>query len=158
MTADFVFRTREQGQPNQSSPQDRSLLKAEASETRGAYVIRVNDSVLPGQWVAPHIHHAEEEAWYVLSGQLTFSIGDHRLLAPTGSFVLVPRHTVHSFGNTGTEAARYLQIFSPPGMDAYFAERTALAQAMATDANRDSSGLDPEVHKALARKYNMELV
>ena len=71
MTQAFVFRTPEQGQLN-----DRALLKAEASETRSAYIVRENNSMPPGRWIEPHIHGAEEEAWYVLSGELTFKIGD----------------------------------------------------------------------------------
>ena len=153
MASGFVFRTAEQGQLN-----DRVLVKAEASETRGAYIVRMNDSMPPGRWIEPHVHGAEEEAWYVLSGELTFKIGEQSILAPTGSFVLVPRGTAHSFGNASTEPARYLQIFSPPGMEAYFAERATLAQTMAGKEGLDFAGLDPEGHKALARKYNLDFV
>ena len=70
----------------------------------------------------------------------------------------MPRGTLHSFGNASTEPARYLQIFSPPGMEAYFAERATLVQTMAGKDGLDYSGLPPEAHQALARKYNMDFV
>ncbi len=149
MIQEFVIRM--PGEGRKSGP---SLLKAEASETRGAYIVRVNESVPPGAWIEPHIHHAEEEAWYVLSGELTFRIAGQSVLAPSSSFVLVPRGIVHSFGNDGNEPARFLQIFSPSGMEQYFFERQELAATLGVDY----AGLDPEVLKELGRKHNLEVV
>lgn len=52
------------------------------------------------EWIAPlHVHHADDEAWYVLEGSLRFQIGDEmRELGPGGS-VLAPKGTPHAYGN-----------------------------------------------------------
>jgi hypothetical protein len=42
-------------------------------------------------WLARHIHHREDEAWYVLDGQMTFYVGDEVLTAGSGSFVYAPK-------------------------------------------------------------------
>jgi quercetin dioxygenase-like cupin family protein len=38
-----------------------------------------------------HRHHHEDEAWYMLDGDLTFWLGDERCTASTGAFVFGPR-------------------------------------------------------------------
>jgi len=132
------------------------VVKASAEATRGAYVLLEN--VMPsGRTVPPHVHHTEEEAWYVVEGELTFRIGDREVSAPKGSFVLVPRGVAHGFGNVTDADARFLQIFSPPGFERYFEERAALAAEAATGA-KDYAGLDDEAHAALAAQYHMEFV
>src|SRR3712207_6769074 len=52
-----------------------------------------------------HIHHREDEAWYVLDGAMTFYVGDDVLEASTGSFVFAPRGIPHTF-TVDTEPTR----------------------------------------------------
>ena len=125
-------------------------LKARAADTAGAYSL-MECGVPPGLWTPPHIHHDAEEAWYVLSGELTFRVGAEQFVAPAGSFALAPRGTVHAAGNTGTAEARYLLLFSPPGMERYFMALHALIQA-------SGGAPDPAQRAALARRFHMELV
>ena len=133
-----------------TGPGSELIVKALESDTRGAYSLLEWRSERGGTWVPAHIHEAVEEAWYVLEGELTFRIGDRTISAPAGSFVLVPRGTVHSFANTGGGTARYLQLFSPGGMEHYFAERAALMRDAAPDAP------DPAALADLSRRYGME--
>jgi mannose-6-phosphate isomerase-like protein (cupin superfamily) len=60
-----------------------------------------------------HVHHEDEEAWYVLEGTLGFRIGDRELVAPAGSAVVVPHGTPHSYWNAEPAPARYLLIMPP---------------------------------------------
>ncbi|HVF32619.1 MAG TPA: cupin domain-containing protein [Acidimicrobiales bacterium] len=61
--------------------------------------------------VAPlHVHHSDDEAWYVIEGALRFRLADRELLATAGSTVLVPAGVPHTFGNAGPEPSRYLII------------------------------------------------
>ena len=50
-----------------------------------SFTLEVN--VGPGNGPPPHIHHREEEQFYVLEGELTFRVGDQTLQASTGDFV-----------------------------------------------------------------------
>ncbi|HUA12423.1 MAG TPA: cupin domain-containing protein [Solirubrobacteraceae bacterium] len=63
-------------------------------------------------FVAPlHVHHADDEAWHVISGALRFRFkGERELVAVAGTTVLVPAGMPHTFGNAGPGAARYLII------------------------------------------------
>jgi mannose-6-phosphate isomerase-like protein (cupin superfamily) len=60
-----------------------------------------------------HVHHADDEAWYVLEGRLGFRLGDETVSAGPGSAVLAPKGTAHSFWNEGPDEARYLLVMSP---------------------------------------------
>jgi mannose-6-phosphate isomerase-like protein (cupin superfamily) len=65
-------------------------------------------------WIAPlHVHHADDEAWYVLEGTLGFRLGDDELEAPAGSAVLARRETPHAYWNAGDIPARYLLVLTP---------------------------------------------
>ena len=67
------------------------------------------------EWIAPlHVHHADDEAWYVLEGRLRFRIGEDVLLAGPGSAVRAPKGTPHAYGNAARgEPARYLLVMTP---------------------------------------------
>ena len=61
--------------------------------------------------VAPlHVHHADDEAWHVVSGALRFRFDSRQLIARAGSTVLVPAGVPHTFGNAGPEPSRFIII------------------------------------------------
>jgi mannose-6-phosphate isomerase-like protein (cupin superfamily) len=63
--------------------------------------------------IAPlHVHHSDDEAWYVLEGTMGFRVGDRTVEASAGSAVFVPRGVPHTFSNARSEPARYLLIMS----------------------------------------------
>jgi mannose-6-phosphate isomerase-like protein (cupin superfamily) len=68
----------------------------------------------PPNLIAPlHVHHRDDEAWYVLEGALRFRLGDREVEAPAGSAVFAPRGTPHTYWNPHQEPARYLIVMSP---------------------------------------------
>ena len=65
-------------------------------------------------WIAPlHVHHEDDEAWYVLRGTLGFRLGDEEVEAGPGSAVLARRGTPHTYRNAGTAEAEYLLVMPP---------------------------------------------
>ncbi|HVT96965.1 MAG TPA: cupin domain-containing protein [Acidobacteriaceae bacterium] len=60
-----------------------------------------------------HLHHSDDEAWYVLEGSLNIRLGSEVIEARAGSPVLVPRGTPHTYWNPAPEAARYLLLMTP---------------------------------------------
>ena len=80
-------------------------FKASGEDTGGAYSLA--DSMVPPQGgPPPHIHHREDEAFWVLEGELEVSVGENRFRAGTGSFVHLPSGVLHSYQNVGTAPAR----------------------------------------------------
>ncbi len=131
-----------------------TVWQVAGDETRGAYTIY--ESILPpGRHIPLHTHDADDEAFYIIAGEITFQLGDETLRATAGSFLFIPHGLPHSQLNTGQTDARRLIIFSPPGFERYFAERAALARSMATLNPATHTGLDADANNALARKYGM---
>ena len=58
----------------------------------------------------PHLHHSDDEAWYVLEGALCVQRGDEVVEARAGAAVLVPRGVVHTYWNPGPGPVRYLLV------------------------------------------------
>ncbi len=65
----------------------------------------------PRRLIAPrHLHHRDDEAWYVLEGALRVQMGENEVDAQAGSAVYVPRGTPHTYWNPGPGPCRYLLI------------------------------------------------
>jgi quercetin dioxygenase-like cupin family protein len=99
---------------------DRFTYLVTGAESGGSYFTLIAD-VAPHAGPPPHVHHLEEEQFYVLEGELTFSVGDRTFQMSTGDFVHIPRETVHSFTN-GFAPSRLLPTFSPAGIEGFFRE------------------------------------
>ena len=67
------------------------------------------------EWIAPlHVHHADDEAWYVLEGTLRLRLGEEIVEAGPGAAVLAPKGTPHAYGNAHRgEPVRYLLVLTP---------------------------------------------
>jgi mannose-6-phosphate isomerase-like protein (cupin superfamily) len=64
--------------------------------------------------IAPlHVHHGDDEAWYILDGTLGFRLGDREFEASAGSAVLARKGTSHTYWNAGPTEARYLLVMAP---------------------------------------------
>jgi quercetin dioxygenase-like cupin family protein len=98
-------------------------FKAVAADTAGAYTLV--EQTMTGAPPPLHIHDGEEEAFYVLDGELVVYLGEDRLTAGPGAFVLVPRGLPHTLQAAGGAPPRFLVIASPAGIDRMFAEIAA---------------------------------
>jgi quercetin dioxygenase-like cupin family protein len=71
----------------------------------------------PGRELEAHAHDGEDDAFYILEGELTFVLGDEEVTAPQGTFVLVPPGVEHGFRNDTETPIRILNIHAPAGFD-----------------------------------------
>jgi mannose-6-phosphate isomerase-like protein (cupin superfamily) len=73
--------------------------------------------IAPGRVLEAHVHAEEDDAFYILEGEMTFTLGEDTAPAPPGTFVLVPPGVEHGFRNDGAEPVRMLNIHAPAGFD-----------------------------------------
>jgi mannose-6-phosphate isomerase-like protein (cupin superfamily) len=100
----------------------------------------------PARFIAPlHLHHADDEAWYVLEGSLRVRVGDDEIEARTGSGVFVTRGTPHTYWNPTPERVRYLLVMT--------ANIYRLIQEIHTMTDRSPAAL-----RAVFGRYNSELL
>lgn len=123
--------------------------KAGAEETQGGFGL-IEQELPAGFTPPPHTHHAEDEAFYVLDGAITFRCGDHTLEAATGAFVFLPRDVAHGFTVAEAGPARVLQLNTPAGLEQFFEE-------LGAPVGEPAGPLDLERLLALATKYRVEI-
>lgn len=73
--------------------------------------------IAAGRELDVHVHGAEDDAFYILEGELTFIFADGEVSAGPGTFVLVPPGVEHGFRNDGVVAVRMLNVHAPAGFD-----------------------------------------
>jgi quercetin dioxygenase-like cupin family protein len=96
-------------------------MLATGEQTGGTYVLS-EARVLPGGGPPPHIHHREDEAFFVLEGEITFQLGEKKVVGRPGSFIQGPRGIPHAFKNESSAPARMLILVTPPGFEKFMAE------------------------------------
>jgi mannose-6-phosphate isomerase-like protein (cupin superfamily) len=100
----------------------------------------------PPRYIAPpHLHHQDDEAWYVLEGKLCVRVGQDDVEASAGSCVLVPKGTPHTYWNPDQTPVRYLLIMT--------ANIYRLIQEIHAMTERT-----PAMLKAVFSKYDSELL
>ena len=93
------------------------LVKASTETTAGR--VAVIEQVAPlGSGSPLHVHHNEDEWFYVIDGELTFWVGGRVVSAPAGSFVYGPRDIPHTF-MVSSEQARFLLVTEPAGFEGF---------------------------------------
>ena len=132
-----------------------ALLVHKAEGVATNHRFDVLDQTMPPGYVVPrHLHHAEDEAWYLLDGDMTFYCGDDELSATIGSWVFAPREIPHTF-KVGPRGARALTFGFPSGFAGFVEEFgvPALSRAVPPPSPLDEGRL-----VELARKYQIEIV
>jgi mannose-6-phosphate isomerase-like protein (cupin superfamily) len=140
------------GQPVRRRFGEQTFITIQSSDTHDAYAVREN--VAPSGYAAVpfHIHHGAEEAFFILEGAMTVSTPDRVVNAGAGSFVLIPRGTVHAFANHGAAPLRWLTFISPGWVSAWIEEESALLE--------EAGNQEPDVarQEAIYEKYGLEVV
>ncbi len=128
---------------------------ATGEETNGKYA-QWEAIVPPGGGPPPHVHSREEEGFYILEGEITFQIGDQRVVATAGMFANMPVGTPHSFKNESPRPAGMLISVAPAGLEPMFFEVGAPVAQGATSAPPPAKA-EIENLLAVAPLYGIEI-
>src|SRR5947209_2650183 len=128
---------------------------ATGDDTNGKYAL-FEAFVGPGGGPPPHAHSREEEGFYVLEGEITFTVNGERVVATAGTFANMPVGTPHSFKNETDRPARMLISVAPAGLEQMFFEFGVSLPEGATTAAPPTR---EEVEKllAVAPRYGIEI-
>ena len=100
---------------------DVSSFLAIGDDTNDKYAIW--EAIVPhGGGPPPHIHSQEEEGFYILEGEITFTVNGERIVATAGMFANMPVGTPHSFKNESDRLAKTLISVAPAGLEKMFME------------------------------------
>ena len=130
------------------------IVKATAESTRGAFGLI--DSVIPAGFESPyHVHHAEDESFYVTEGEVTFICDGRKLKVGSGAYVFGPREIPHGFRIEGTAPARMLFLTTPAGFERFILEMSEPATDLALP---QPTPPDMEKLTTLAAKYKIDIL
>ncbi len=126
---------------------------ATGDETDGRYTT-FEATVPPGGGPPPHVHSREDETFYVLEGEITFQIGEQRVIAKPGTFVHMPIGQPHAFKNETDQAAKMLISLTPAGLEGYFFE---VGQPLESELPPKPTQEEIEKLMAVAPRYGIEV-
>jgi quercetin dioxygenase-like cupin family protein len=104
-----------------------------------------------------HIHHREDETFYVVEGEMTFSVGDETIKATPGTMVFAPRDVAHSF-TIDSEQVRILVMVAPAGAEGFFKACSVPAPSMTLPPPAETPYSEIQKMMALAPTYGFEFV
>ncbi|MDX8461969.1 quercetin 2,3-dioxygenase [Mesorhizobium humile] len=133
---------------------NRMTVKATAETTRGGFAL-LETLLAPGFSPPLHIHHREDESFYVLDGEMTMKCGDRIFRAGAGSFVFLPRDVPHTFVVEGGKPARMLTLLTPGGGEGFFIDGGRPAEA---EGLPPATPPDIEALKRVSALYGAEIV
>ena len=128
---------------------------ATGEETHGQFAL-VEAVGRRGNLPPRHIHHREDEIYYILEGEMVFSVGDRTIKGTAGTMVFLPRGVPHSW-TIESEQIRILFLLTPAGLEEWFKKFSVPAPAMTLPPADEGYG---EVQRMLeaAPRYGMEFV
>jgi len=127
---------------------DTVTIKVASTDVGGRYCVLEIQSPA-GSGTPMHVHHREDENFYVLEGEFTVHVGGHVHRAAAGSFVFAPREIPHRYENTGQTTARLLVMAEPGGIDRMFEEFQGAVVAGRPDMDKIGE---------ICRRYEVEFV
>ncbi len=132
-----------------------AVIKARAEDTAG--LVSILEITEPPGFDGPlHVHHREDEGFWVLEGGATFEVGGETIEAHAGDFVFGPRDIPHRY-SVGENGCKLLFIMTPAGFENLVLE---MSEPAASRTLPPPSEEEPDWERiaAIAEKYGCELL
>jgi mannose-6-phosphate isomerase-like protein (cupin superfamily) len=135
-----------------------ATIKASAEQTGGQYTL-VEILAPEGYPGVLHVHHQEDEGFWIIEGELTFYVGDQTMKAYPGSFLFGPKDVPHAF-TVDSGPARLLFVFTPAGFEGLIREMGERARELTIPPQPDAPPDEAEMQRmmAIAAKYGGEIL
>lgn len=131
--------------------------KVASEQTGGAFTLS-EAVVRSGRSVPPHIHHREDECFYILDGTFEFSIAGASHRSGAGSLLYVAKGTLHAYENVGRNAGKLLVWQTPGGLCERFYEEVGEEASSEDVPMADSDLLEATRVAKIAAGYGIEII
>jgi quercetin dioxygenase-like cupin family protein len=133
-------------------------LKATAADTGGQMTI-VQVTEPPGTEAPLHVHHRDDEGFWILEGEVTFEVGETTIEASAGDYVFGPRAIPHRY-TVGDRGCRMLFIMVPGGMEDVIrvTSEPASSRSLPPPPEKEPTPEEIEGLKAIVKEYGYELL
>jgi quercetin dioxygenase-like cupin family protein len=130
-------------------------IKATAADTGGLLtIVEVTES--PGAQAPLHVHHREDEGFWILEGEVALHVGAETIEASAGDFAWGPRDVPHRY-TVGPNGGRMLFLCTPAGFEDLVRDMSVPAEARTLPPASDEEP-DMEMVAAVAGRYGCELL
>ena len=103
-------------------------LKVSGQDTAGGMAIFEQISLTPRRGTPLHVHHRQNEVFYVLEGEYYFQVGDDKFRLKAGDSIFLPQKVPHAWTQVA-EKGKMVVVFQPAGkMEEFFVALAALKQ------------------------------
>ena len=135
-----------------------ATIKATAEQTGGQSSL-VEILAPDGYGSVLHVHHQEDEGFYILEGEMTFYVGDQTLKAHPGSFLFGPKDVPHAF-TVDKGPARLLFVLSPAGFEDLIREMGEPARELTIPPQPEEPPDEAEMERmmTIAARYGGEIL
>jgi quercetin dioxygenase-like cupin family protein len=135
-----------------------AVIKATAADTGGQISI-VEVTEHPGAEAPLHVHHRDDEGFWILDGEVTFEVGDQVIEASAGDYVFGPRDIPHRF-TVGERGCRMLFIMVPGGFEDLVraTSEPAPSRTLPPPPEEEPSAEEMERMKAIVKELGYELL
>ena len=99
-----------------------TLMRSTSESTNGSFGLMEHWEMPPGFASPYHMHHLEDEAFYVLEGEIAFVCDGKWMKGGPGTYVFGPREIPHGFKVVGSIPARMLLLCAPAGFESFVLE------------------------------------
>ena len=127
---------------------------------RGLAEWRIIEILAPdGYGSALHVHHSEDEGFWILEGEMTFYVGDQTIKAQPGSFLLGPKEVPHAFA-VDSGPGRLLFVLSPAGFEDLIREMGEPARELSIPPQPEGPPDEAEMQRmaAVAARHGNEIL
>jgi quercetin dioxygenase-like cupin family protein len=133
-------------------------IKVSAADTAGQMTI-VEITEPPGAEAPLHVHHREDEGFWVLEGDVTFEVGGKTIETSAGDFAYGPRDVPHRY-TVGQSGCRMLFILTPGGFEGLIRDMSEPADSRTLPPPSDDEPSDSEMEQvqSVADRYGCELL
>jgi quercetin dioxygenase-like cupin family protein len=130
-------------------------IKATAADTGGQFTI-IEVTCAPGFEAPLHVHHREDEAFWILDGDVTLYVGEDTIEAAAGDYAFGPRDIPHRY-TVGENGCRMLFICTPGGFEGLVLD---MSEPAASRTIPLPAGQPPDLEQieAIANKHGCELL
>jgi quercetin dioxygenase-like cupin family protein len=95
-------------------------LKVSGKDTNGDLAIFEQTSISQGRGTPLHVHHYQDEVFYVIEGEYYFQVGDAKYSLNAGDYIFMPRKVQHAWTQVSTKG-KLTVTFQPAGkMEEFF--------------------------------------
>jgi quercetin dioxygenase-like cupin family protein len=133
-------------------------IKATSADTGGQMSI-VEVTEHPGAEAPLHVHHRDDEAFWILEGEVTFEVGGETIEASAGDYVFGPRDIPHRF-TVGENGCRMLFILVPGGIEGVIraTSEPAPSRTLPPPPEKEPTAEEIEGLKATVKEHGYELL